>query len=109
MEPRGDLASRRDVTDAPPGAAAYPDQPAAEDPVSVAPGWSSSGPHRTGQCWPDRAGLPARHARARDRAVSTTGQGRCVTRTGCPTVIVKTAFGDRWPSGHPTLSGWPGS
>jgi hypothetical protein len=26
---------------------------------------------------------------------------RCVTRTGCRSVIVRTAFGDRWPSGHP--------
>jgi hypothetical protein len=45
---------------------------------------------------------------ARDRAVSTTGRGRCVTGTGCWPVIVMTAFGDRWPSGHPALSGWPG-
>jgi Domain of unknown function (DUF1841) len=54
-------------------------------------------------------GLPVRHARTRDSAVSTTGAGRCVTATGCPTVIVKTALGDRWPSGHPDLVGWPGS
>ena len=54
-------------------------------------------------------GLPVRHARTRDSAVSTTGAGRCVTGTECQTVLVKTAFGDRWPSGHPTLSGWPGS
>jgi hypothetical protein len=26
---------------------------------------------------------------------------RCVTRTGCRSVIVMTAFGDSWPSGHP--------
>jgi hypothetical protein len=33
-----DLASRRDVTDAPPAAVAYPDQPAAEDPGERGPG-----------------------------------------------------------------------
>src|SRR5262249_19712348 len=45
-------------------------------------------------------GLSARHARTWDSAVSTTGRAG-VTGTGWPTVIVQTAFGDRWPSGHP--------
>jgi hypothetical protein len=98
MEPPGDLASRRDVTDAPPGVAAYPDQPAAEDPGEHGPGLllkpaRATPPKRP---WPgapsaaptERATNAGRSGHAfagascpaRDRAVSTTGAGPVCNR-----------------------------
>ena len=123
MELHGDLASRRDVPTRrrsrrlpePVGRRASvsvgragPQAGQVTPPTAVARCPSAAHTERATMLAGQSRRLPVRQARAPDRAVSTTGRGRCVTGTGCRSVIVMTAFGDRWPSGHPTLFGWPG-